>query len=98
MRIAIFGAGSIGCYVGGHLLANGQDVTLFGRDRLAEVIAQHGLTLSQSAAAPISLKNVPYETDLASLASMDVIILTVKSQDTVTASKQILDFVSANQL
>ena len=34
MKIAIFGAGSIGAYVGGALLANGAGVVLIGRARI----------------------------------------------------------------
>jgi len=94
MKIAIFGAGSIGCYVGGRMLADGLDVTLFGRERLASIVKKHGLTLSQSSSDSIEIKNVPYETNLASLASMDVIVLTVKSQDTEEASRQISEHVS----
>ena len=96
MKIAIFGAGSIGCYVGGRMLAHGIDVTLYGRERLAKVIKKRGLTLSQTSSKPIAIKDVPYETDLASLASMDVIVLTVKSQDTETASVQISEHISPN--
>ncbi|RZV44730.1 MAG: 2-dehydropantoate 2-reductase [Acidimicrobiales bacterium] len=94
MKIAIFGAGSIGCYIGGHLLANGQNVTLFGRERLAKTIEQYGLTLSQKSSNTIHIKDVPYETDLTSLTSADVIILTVKSQDTANAAQQITEHIS----
>lgn len=96
MKIAIFGAGSIGCYVGGHMLAHGLDVTLFGRERLALIIKKHGLTLSQFSSDAVSIKDVPYETDLSKLASADVIMLTVKCQDTEAAARQISEFISSN--
>lgn len=96
MKIAVFGAGSIGCYVGGHMLAHDLDVTLFGRERLATIIQKHGLTLSQFSSETISVNDVPYETDLASLASIDVVILTVKSQDSEASARQIANFISPN--
>lgn len=95
MKIAVFGAGSIGCYVGGHMLARGLDVILFGRERLAQVIHSHGLTLSQFSSHTIRINDVPYQTDYASLATADVIIITVKSQDTADAARKISDYISA---
>ena len=98
MEIAVLGAGSIGCYVGGHLLASGVDVTLFGRERLAKVIRKHGLTLSQNSSETVFIKKVPYETDTKSLSSADMVILTVKSQDTKAAIQQILKHLSPNTI
>ena len=46
MKIAIFGAGSIGAYVGGALLASGADVVLIGRARMQDGVARYGLTLA----------------------------------------------------
>ena len=46
MKIAVFGAGAIGCWVGGRLAAGGADVTLIGRPRvLAEL--RDGLTVTE---------------------------------------------------
>ncbi|MFX6201765.1 2-dehydropantoate 2-reductase N-terminal domain-containing protein, partial [Acinetobacter baumannii] len=44
-KICIVGAGSIGCYLGGRLLAAGADVTLVGRARIGDELRTHGLTL-----------------------------------------------------
>jgi len=46
-KICIYGAGSIGCYVGGRLLAGGSDVTFIARERVGRQLREHGLTLSQ---------------------------------------------------
>ena len=46
MKIAIFGAGSNGAYVGGALLASGADVLLIGCARMQDSVARHGLTLT----------------------------------------------------
>ncbi|HWT37330.1 MAG TPA: 2-dehydropantoate 2-reductase N-terminal domain-containing protein, partial [Paraburkholderia sp.] len=46
-KICIYGAGSIGCYVGGRLLAGGSDITFIARERIGSQLRRHGLTLSQ---------------------------------------------------
>ena len=45
-RVCVFGAGSIGCYVGGRLAAGGAPVTLIGRERIGREIAEYGLHLT----------------------------------------------------
>ncbi len=45
-NLCIYGAGAIGCYLGGRLLAAGCDVTFVGRARMADELRAHGLTLS----------------------------------------------------
>jgi 2-dehydropantoate 2-reductase len=46
MHFLIFGAGTIGCYVGGCLAQSGAAVTLVGRERTIEAILQRGLAIS----------------------------------------------------
>lgn len=84
LRIAVFGAGSIGAYVGGALIAAGGDVTLIGRARMRERIAQHGLTVSDMDGrnALLSAAQVQYSEDSSALAGAGLILVTVKSADT----------------
>lgn len=44
--IVIFGAGSIGCYVGGRLAANGAAVHLIGRESLGQTLNEYGIHTS----------------------------------------------------
>ena len=44
--IAVFGAGAIGCWVGGKLASGGADVTLVGRQRVMDELA-NGLVISE---------------------------------------------------
>lgn len=44
--ICIYGAGAVGCYIGGRLLAGGADVALIGRERIGAELRAHGLALS----------------------------------------------------
>lgn len=45
-RIAVAGAGSIGCYVGGCLALAGRNVVLLGRAPLMEKVTRRGLRIS----------------------------------------------------
>ncbi|MFL6750208.1 MAG: 2-dehydropantoate 2-reductase N-terminal domain-containing protein, partial [Sphingomicrobium sp.] len=45
-RIAVLGAGSVGCLIGGCWQAAGLPVSFIGRPRIANDIAMHGLTVS----------------------------------------------------
>ena len=91
MKIAIFGAGSVGAYVGGSLLAASADIVLIGRARLRERIAQKGLLLSDLAGRRMQLAAgcVPYVEDAGALSDADLIIVTVKSADTPAAAAAI---------
>ncbi|MRR30355.1 2-dehydropantoate 2-reductase, partial [bacterium] len=45
LKLLIFGAGAIGTYIGGSLLASGQKIVFFERPESASAIAEHGLQL-----------------------------------------------------
>ena len=83
-RIAVLGAGSIGAYVGGALIAAGGNVTLIGRTRMREQVALHGLTVSDMDGrnTVLSPAQVHYSEDPSGLASADLVLVTVKSADT----------------
>jgi 2-dehydropantoate 2-reductase len=91
MKIIVFGAGSIGCYVGGALLAAGADVLLIGRGRMHQRIAQHGLLLTDLNGGSNRLEpaQVPYSENPADLAVADLILVAVKSADTIDAASAI---------
>ncbi|MGH8494299.1 MAG: 2-dehydropantoate 2-reductase [Moraxellaceae bacterium] len=87
--IAIFGAGSIGCYVGGRLQTGGNAVTLIGRPRLGEILQSRGLTLSdyhgwQTHITPDTLH---FSTEATALTQADLVLVTVKSADTTAAAE-----------
>jgi 2-dehydropantoate 2-reductase len=92
--IAVFGAGSIGAYVGGALLGAGAGVTLLGRARMRQRIAEHGLHLTDLHGRELLLDGarVPYADDPAMLAALPrpaLILVTVKSADTAAAAEAI---------
>ena len=100
MKIIVFGAGSIGIYVGGALLSTGADVVLVGRARMRERIAREGLLLTDLYGRQIQLAgmDVPYVEDPAALAEADLILVTVKSADTATAAQAILQHAKSDAL
>ena len=91
MNIAIFGAGSIGCYLGGQLAHAGAVVTFIGRQRFKSEIEKHGLTLTHYERDEINLMadQIIFSLDPRDIAPADIILLTTKSQDTAEAAKAI---------
>ncbi len=90
-RICIFGAGSIGCYVGGRLQAEGVEVSFIGRPRIAEQLREHGLRLSDWRGADIHLASeaLHYHSDPQQAAGAELVIVTVKSAATAEAAAQL---------
>jgi 2-dehydropantoate 2-reductase len=85
--ICVFGAGSIGCYVGGRLAAAGAEVVLIGRPRLAHEIALHGLTLTDLYGAESHVPEPQFATEPAAAAGADLVLVTVKSAATADAAR-----------
>lgn len=85
LRIGVMGAGSIGCYVGGHLLAAGSaDVTFVGRERTQGEIARFGLhARGVEGDVSVPAEEVRYETQPSALADHDVVLVAVKSAQTI---------------
>ena len=77
-KIVILGAGSIGCWIGGHLIAGGAQVTLIGREKYAAQIAEHGLTLTHFDRSPLRCESMDFKTEGEALAGADIIALCVK--------------------
>src|SRR5436305_1014383 len=84
-RVAVFGAGAIGCWVGGRLSAGGADVTLIGRARVLDELAG-GLTISELGGGTKTV-TPKLATDAAAAAGADVVLVTVKSAQTADAGR-----------
>ncbi|MEU4195259.1 2-dehydropantoate 2-reductase [Kribbella sp. NPDC026611] len=89
MRIVVYGAGGIGCYVGGRLAAAGTSVTFVGRQRVADELAVHGLRLTDYRGADLRVPEVRVETTPAAAAEADLVLVTVKSAATGTAAAEL---------
>jgi 2-dehydropantoate 2-reductase len=86
-RIAVLGAGAVGCYFGGMLARAGAPVTLIGRPTHVAVFQRDGLlldTLQFKARVPVDAS-----TDSDAVAGADLVLVCVKSGDTDAAAKSI---------
>ena len=90
-KICIVGAGSIGCYLGGRLLAAGADVTLVGRARIGNELREHGLTLTdyRTGCWQVPSAEVRYVTDPGAAADADLALVTVKSAATQSVADEL---------
>lgn len=83
--IGIMGAGAVGCFVGGQLIAaDSADVVMVGRKRLRDELAASGMTLVDLEAEPIEVEaeKLNYTTDPGALAKCDTVLCCVKSGQT----------------
>ena len=79
-RVAVVGAGAVGCYFGGMLARAGAPVTLIGRPQHVEAIARNGLfldTVHFQEYVPVSAS-----TQIAAAQGAQVVLFCVKSFDT----------------
>ncbi len=84
-RIAVVGAGAVGCYFGGMLSLAGAPVTFIGRALQVEALRAKGLTL-ESVRFTRTLA-VEASTDMRSAADAKVVLLCVKTTDTEEAAR-----------
>ena len=89
--ICVYGAGSIGCYVGGRLAATGSAVTFVGRPKLAAELRQHGLRLTdwQGADLRVAPADVRFETGPEGARGAGLVLVTVKSAGTEAAGREL---------
>jgi 2-dehydropantoate 2-reductase len=90
-RIAVLGAGSVGCFIGGAWAAAGLPVSFIGRPRIAHDIRDHGLTLTDYAGWRAGLPEVDYACVPAALGDADIILVCVKSGATAEAARDIAE-------
>jgi 2-dehydropantoate 2-reductase len=86
-RVAVMGAGAVGCYYGGMLALAGVPVTLVGRAEHVDAIARSGLAIVRDDRRDVV--RVAATTHVAGVADADVILVCVKSPDTVAAATAI---------
>ncbi len=86
LKVAVLGAGAVGCYFGGMLARAGHRVTLIGRPQHVQVFEARGLRM-QTLAFDETVK-VHASTDAAAVADADLVLFAVKSPDTEAAGTQ----------
>lgn len=86
MRIAVMGAGALGCYYGARLQRMGADVTYIARERTVGVLQQTGLAVDMMQET-LHLPEVSATTDPSSVGPVDVIIFATKLYDVDDAAR-----------
>lgn len=93
MDILVFGAGSVGGYLGGQLAKAGHQITLVARDQRATAIQEHGLTIIENG------KSTVHPTVVSSLrqaflddTKYDLILVCIKSYDVEPALNELVAF------
>lgn len=83
-RIAIFGAGAVGCFHGVKFAQAGAPVVLIGRPSHVDAIRAHGLLFESAGQS----KRIPIDAtaDPAAVAEADLVLLCVKTRDTEDAA------------
>src|SRR5919202_832864 len=101
-RIAVIGAGAVGGYVGAHLAAGGQDVTLIDpwpahieaiRTNGMEIF---GMTPEERMTVKVNAMHITEVQNLAKQQPIDVAFISVKSYDTVWAAQLVKQYLSAS--
>ncbi|HSD43130.1 MAG TPA: ketopantoate reductase family protein [Burkholderiales bacterium] len=87
MRIAVMGAGAVGCYYGGMLARAGHAVTLIGRTQHVEAVRRDGLFMdTQSFRAHVPMEAT---TEAEAVRDAKLVLFCVKSMDTESAAAEI---------
>ena len=81
MRILVVGAGAIGGYFGGRMLAAGRDVTFLVRPRRAAELADAGLVIKSPTNGDVTLKNPPTVQADSLNKTFDAVLLSCKAFD-----------------
>ena len=86
-RVAIVGAGAVGCYYGGMLARAGVPVTLVGRPAHVEAMKREGLRLTTAAFD----QRIPVDasTDIGAVAGAALVLVCVKSTDTEATAREL---------
>ncbi|MBW4933592.1 2-dehydropantoate 2-reductase [Marinobacter sp. F4206] len=94
LRIAVFGAGSVGCYIGGRLISGGAEVVMIGRSRMRQTLTDHPLVLTdfEGFAFETVLTPEQFTEDAAQAANADLVLITVKSAATADAAKSLAKY------
>jgi len=95
-RVAVMGAGAVGCYYGGMLARAGHSVTLIGRPQHVHAVRAQGLrmqTLHFDELLPVSAS-----TEAAAVAVANLVLFAVKSPDTEAAGEQLRPYLATGAL
>lgn len=91
MKIAVMGAGAVGCYYGAMLARAGHEVCLIGRPQHVEAVNARGLILETSQFT--EAVRVTASVTASGVADADIVLFCVKSNDTAGAGDEMAPYV-----
>jgi len=95
-KIAVVGAGAVGCYFGGLLARAGAPVVMIGRVSFVEAVTKNGLLLDT-----LHFKDtvrVEAATEIAGARGAEVILFSVKTTDTAETARALAPLLSSNAI
>ena len=96
MKIAVMGAGAVGCYYGGMLARAGHDVVLVGRPTHVEAVRSSGLFLDTHAfQAQVPLRA---STEASGVQGAQLVLCCVKSTDSANAAMQMAPYLEPDAI
>jgi 2-dehydropantoate 2-reductase len=96
MKLAVMGAGAVGCYYGGMLARAGHNVVLIGRPQHVEAIERQGLRLeTQNSDERI---RVSASTEASAMQGAQLVLFCVKSTDTESGAAAIKPYLAPDAL
>jgi 2-dehydropantoate 2-reductase len=96
LKVAVMGAGAVGCYFGGMLARAGHAVTLVARPQHVEAIARAGLRMETRTFD--ERVRVAATGDVAAVKDADLVLFSVKSPDTEAAGRALAPFLRLDTL
>lgn len=85
MKIAVIGAGALGCLFGGHLAADGHDVWLLNRrEQTASTLSSAGVSIRRDGDAPLTV-GINATTTASDVGPADLVLVLVRAHQTKTA-------------
>jgi 2-dehydropantoate 2-reductase len=96
LKVAVMGAGAVGCYFGGMLARAGHDVVLIARQQHVTAIERNGLrmeTRTFDEQVPLNASTVP-----AAVQGADLVLFCVKSTDTEAAGAELRPYLAPGAL
>jgi 2-dehydropantoate 2-reductase len=95
-KIAVMGAGALGCYFGGRLAQSGARVTLIGRQSHVDAIRRDGLIL-ESGGTKTAIR-LDATVEASGVRDAGLVLVCVKSADTESAAKAIAPHLAADAI
>ena len=94
LKVAVMGAGAVGCYFGGMLARAGHEVTLIARPQHVEAIQRDGLRMETKRFD--EQVHLSASTDASAVQGADLVLFCVKSTDTEAAGAQLRPYLAPN--